>query len=519
MDLNELIAGFSTTPFLFVGSGFSRRYYNLPDWSTLLRIFAQRLSDDGFIYNSYLSRARTEQKNQSFELPRTAELIMKDFDERWFADPSFRRLDAVHLKYVEQQQSPFKVEIAQYIEENSRAVPEMQNELELLKRVSSKSIAGIITTNYDCLLESETDEYRTYVGQEELVFSPIQGWAEIYKIHGSITNPESIVITESDYISFEENCPYLASKLMTIFMEYPIIFMGYSLSDPNVRMILESLVKCLSPQNLNKLQNRFVYVEWEKDRDDVLISDAAIAIGDKTIRMTRIVTDNFSAVFRSLEGKRATLPVKVFRLFKQEFYTYALTNQPTATLRVAGIDDQRVQNDELVLAIGKASSFGLRGLRGLTAEEWYCHIVLHDIVEFTADDILDIAYPALSLSNGKLPLNMLLHEAKKSHDNIDNEKIVHNFRDALNSTIIKSRERKKIPHRSVNGILSDNEHDLRKAMDCIAHLQENEIDIGELEAFLAERFKTKDYYKSISGNEKSALNRLVRIFDWMKYGK
>lgn len=93
------------------------------------------------------------------------------------------------------------------------------------------------------------------------------------------------------------------------------------------------------------------------------------------------------------------------------------------------------------------------------------------------------------------------------------------FRDALNSTIIKSRESKKIPHRSVNGILSDNEHDLRKAMDCIAHLQENEIDIGELEAFLAERFKTKDYYKSISGNEKSALNRLVRIFDWMKYGK
>ena len=257
----------------------------------------------------------------------------------------------------------------------------------------------------------------------------------------------------------------------------------------------------------------------KKDQEDIAISDAAIAIGDKTIRMTRIATDNFSALFQSLEGKRATLPVKVLRLFKQEFYTYALTNQPTATLRVAGIDDQRVQNDELVLAIGKASSFGLRGLRGLTAEEWYRHIVLHDIVEFSADEILDIAYPALIPSNSKLPLNMLLREAKKAHDNIDDEKIVHNFRDALNSTILKSRETKKIPHRSVKGILNDNEHDLRKAMDCIAHLQENEIDVGELEEFLTERFKTENYYKNISSNERSALNRLVRIYDWMKYGK
>ena len=56
-------------------------------------------------------------------------------------------------------------------------------------------------------------------------------------------------------------------------------------------------------------------------------------------------------------------------------------------------------------------------------------------------------------------------------------------------------------------------------MDCIAHLQENEIDVGELEEFLTERFKTENYYKNISSNERSALNRLVRIYDWMKYGK
>ncbi len=187
-------------------------------------------------------------------------------------------------------------------------------------------------------------------------------------------------------------------------------------------------------------------------------------------------------MYEALAQKRTSLPAKVLRLFKQEFYTYALTSQPTAMIRVADIEDTRVGDEELILAIGKPSDFNLRGLKGLTAKEWYRHIVLHDL-EFTADEILEYAYPPLMSTNNTLPLNMLLREATKVFPEC-NEKAKRTFDDNLSSTIRNQRARRKIPNRSVKGILSDNSHIINKAMDNIAYLYENEINCDDLEAFL-----------------------------------
>ena len=516
MDLNELVHEFSTTPFLFVGSGFSRRYYNLPDWKGLLSVFAQRLTDDEFSYNKYVAQAEALTVNRENLLPEIAALIMQDFDARWFSEAQFRRLSPHYLEFVRRGQSPFKAEIAQYIANNSSIVPEMKDELTLLKQISSKSLAGIITTNYDSLLENETDGYKTYVGQEELIFSAIQGWAEIYKIHGSISNPESMVLTAEDYRLFQDHCPYLASKLMTIFMEYPIVFMGYSLNDPNVRLILESIVKCLSDKNLNKLQHRFIYVEWTKGMVGVEVSDMVMPFHDKVIRMTCVKTDDFKPIFEALGKKKATLPVKLVRLFKQEFYQFALTNQPTATIRVAEIDDERVGNEELVLAIGKASTLGLRGLRGLTAGEWYRNIVFHDITEFTADELLENAYPALIRQNNILPVHRLLREATKPFPDCE-AKAIESFDKALNSSIRKARDKKVIAHRSISGIIKDNP-DWKKAISLMPYLHEDEIDCDELELFLRDCFNQVDY-AAISSIERSGINRLVKIYDYLRYGK
>ena len=86
MKLENVIERFNTTPILFVGSGITRRYYDLPDWEGLLDHFAQIVKDDEFAYNFYKSKSQmTECK--AGQLPKIAELIQQDYDLKWFSEP------------------------------------------------------------------------------------------------------------------------------------------------------------------------------------------------------------------------------------------------------------------------------------------------------------------------------------------------------------------------------------------------------------------------------------------------
>lgn len=57
MTLQEVVARFNTTPFLFAGSGITQRYYGLPDWVGLLTYFAKKVKKDPFAYRFYENKA------------------------------------------------------------------------------------------------------------------------------------------------------------------------------------------------------------------------------------------------------------------------------------------------------------------------------------------------------------------------------------------------------------------------------------------------------------------------------
>ena len=311
MTIQNIINKFNTTPFLFVGSGISRRYLNLPDWKGLLKHFAEVIYDDEFAYDSYENKART-MKYRAGLMPKVAELIQQDFDQKWFADGSIRTVGEQELNQIHNGLSPFKAEIAAYIRRKASVNSRYQNEIDKLSEISKKNIAGVITTNYDCFLEDHFQGFTKYVGQSQLIFSALQGIAEIYKIHGSLDVPESIIINEEDYVQFEEKSAYLAAKLMTIFIEYPIIFIGYSISDSNVLSIIKAIVNCLDAEQIKLLENRFLFVEYKEEMVGIEVTTHTIMIDEKPLTMQKAVLSNFMLLYDAMVDKKSNFQFQFY---------------------------------------------------------------------------------------------------------------------------------------------------------------------------------------------------------------
>lgn len=102
----------------------------------------------------------------------------------------------------------------------------------------------IYTTNYDCWIERSFEArgkpFRKIVSVTDLAQST-SNETEIIKFHGDLEDWSSIILTESSFLrrmSLEEP---LDIRLRSDSQAQSILFVGYSLSDPNIRHLLYKL--------------------------------------------------------------------------------------------------------------------------------------------------------------------------------------------------------------------------------------------------------------------------------------
>ena len=518
-------------PFLFIGSGFSRRYLNTENWEYLLRHFTDIIHPlDEYSYEKYESKAQQLLKDQNKEITKNnlyttvADLIEVDFNNFWYTDERYAESRKIYRNEVKLHRiSPFKIEIANHFNSlDMEKTPEKYSrEIHLLKGIGKKSIAGAITTNYDKFLEYIYPEHTVYISQEELIFSPTFGINEIYKIHGCSSKPETIVINSSDYESFNKKNAYLAAKLMTIFVEHPIIFLGYSLEDENVQAIIKSIVDCLSEENLEKLKDRLIFVEWREGWTNFEVSFHSRDFGQgKSIGMTRIITESYEPLFEILLNNKAKYSTKLFRRLKQDMYELALTSQAPERILVMPFNDQQMENDEepqVVIGFG-ILEFGRQGYRSITAQQIFRDIVFDDqnfISNFLVEETLPVVlkYAAYSLPVFKYLTNysgILPNELERF--------INYTFEDFLTKTIRKNRERYNF--QSIDEVIKK-EKNLTRQVRFIQTIPEEKMDADRLHLYLKSILEQHPDILSSKSSQPievvTGIKKLIRMYDFLKY--
>jgi hypothetical protein len=388
-ELSDHLTRFSSAPFLFVGSGLSRRYIGLPDWEGLLKEFAGELDQP---YDFYRASGNSN-------LPQVAQLISQDFHKLWWSAPRFAQSRLEFSGLASGISSALKIEICQYLLElELKALSTTStDELTILR---SAVIDGIITTNWDCLMESLFPEYRSFVGQNELLFSTTQGVGEIYKIHGCRTQVNSLVLTEEDYTDYSRRNPYLSAKLLTIFVEHPILFLGYSLSDPNIHQILALVASSLTSENIDRLQDRLIVVSYSPSDTVPTFIRTQIMVEGIAVPVIEIKTKSFNPIYESLSSFKRKFSAKVLRQLKEEVYDLVLLNDPKGQLYVQDIEELGAsQTPDIVLGVGA---------RKLLADVGYTRIDRLRLIE-------DLIFQNHTLDSSKVVGDLLPELLKSTH--------------------------------------------------------------------------------------------------------
>lgn len=204
---------------LFIGSGFSMALTNgrAPTWQVLL----QRVALDSKVADPF---AAPPVIGRSF--PVIATEICAAIYEKLKADPAMAGRTDEELHRL--SRSRFKEAVA--------ARCYFQAEPTLRTRYGS-AFAGvepswIITTNYDLLIEECIPNSSILLPDQ--VFGITRHSIPVYHLHGHRVSPESIIMTEDDYVRLFRPGEYRQTKLGLLLSESTTVLLGYGLGDINI---------------------------------------------------------------------------------------------------------------------------------------------------------------------------------------------------------------------------------------------------------------------------------------------
>ena len=412
-------------PVLFIGSGISKRYlYRYPDWDELLALSFRKINDDPFQFQKYKDQL-SRQGLTDFEINTKLASQIEDQFNAAFYDRKIKLGRVKNPSWVERNVSPYKMFLSMFFKKMNVYRSEKTDEEMVKFKALKNKISAVITTNYDLFLEKYifSTDFKVFVHQNELFSSDSYNIAEIYKIHGSVSDANSIVITDADYSRFAESRKLIIAKMLTLFAESPIIFLGYSFTDENVQVIISEFLGCLTQKELSNIDEHFVFISYKKHENDLKEIKRTITTKNGVdIPITEIQTDNYALVYDILN--RITPGISPIRIRE----TRKIVNQSVASTDassiIVGLDDLSnvdLSNKPLAVAIGYRESILNKYGYGLLADDMIFEDILYNNKNFDSNSMCLERFKSIR-SNRLLPACKYVNSA--TEDISANEKLI-----------------------------------------------------------------------------------------------
>lgn len=201
---------------LFVGAGLSKGV-GLPDWYTLLEELIQRVEKVIPGTKEYANECRQIAKQGNFLT------VAQELRERLGKD-EFNKY--IRERFVDQRPEPNDV----------------------FKIIVGLPYNYIITTNYDYLIEDafafvhrKNAKKYTYQQAQAMADNIWNGYNFILKAHGDADEPDKIILTDKDYRNIINAEIGYKSILQVLFTTNSLLFLGSSLADPELNLLLSFL--------------------------------------------------------------------------------------------------------------------------------------------------------------------------------------------------------------------------------------------------------------------------------------
>lgn len=156
-----------------------------------------------------------------------------------------------------------------------------------IRRFRAFSPNMIVTTNWDNQLENIYDDLINVVVRKDKSPQVSSTGKNLFKIHGDVGRPSSIVVTQSQYFSFQRENTYLNRKIYTLFSEASPIFLGYSLTDPNIGFLYDEVYAHLGEEKPP------AYMVVHPTVEDKVLEESKLLFSDKNIHLIKAEIGEF----------------------------------------------------------------------------------------------------------------------------------------------------------------------------------------------------------------------------------